>query len=68
MLKKLKDSSIYYHNVKDIANIQEIDEYTIKIVTAADMEYFEYNLISPNSYKLFYGLDTWYREYQKIQI
>ncbi len=47
MLKKLKENSIYYHNIKNIAQVNEIDEYTIKIITDRDIQYFEYNLIFP---------------------
>lgn len=47
MLKELKENSIYYHNVKNILQIQEIDEYTIKIITDSEIQYFEYNLIFP---------------------
>jgi len=47
MLKELKESSIYYHNIKDIAYVHQIDEYTIKIITDSDIPYFEYNLIFP---------------------
>lgn len=47
MLKELKENSIYYHNIKNIAQLQEIDEYTIKIVTESNVPYFEYNLIFP---------------------
>ena len=46
-LKELKENSIYYHNVKNILLLQEIDEYTIKIVTDSEISYFEYNLIFP---------------------
>ena len=47
MLKELKEESIYYHNIKNIAQVKEIDEYTIKIITDSDIPYFEYNLIFP---------------------
>ena len=47
MIKVLKEDSIYYHNIKNIVQLQEIDEYTIKIVTDSNVKYFEYNLIFP---------------------
>lgn len=47
MLKKLGDSSVYYYNVKDISQIEQIDEYTLKIITESEIEHFEYNLIFP---------------------
>ena len=47
MLKKLKESSIYYYNIKNITLVQKIDEYTIKIITDIEVPYFEYNLIFP---------------------
>jgi len=47
MLKELKENSIYYHNIKKISQVHQIDEYTIKIVTESDIAYFEYNLIFP---------------------
>lgn len=46
-IKELKENSIYYHNVKNILKMQIIDEYTIKIITDRDIQYFEYNLIFP---------------------
>lgn len=46
-IKELKQDSIYYHNVKNILEVQKIDEYTIKIITDIDISYFEYNLIFP---------------------
>lgn len=46
-IKELKEDSIYYHNIKDIEQVQQIDEYTIKIITNRDIPYFEYNLIFP---------------------
>lgn len=47
MIKNLKDKSIYYSNVKNIKDINKIDEYTIKIITDKEVSYFEYNLIFP---------------------
>jgi len=47
MLKKLKENSIYYHNIKNISQVKAIDEYTIKIITDKDTPYYEYNLIFP---------------------
>ena len=47
ILKELKENSIYYHNVKNILQIKEIDDYTIKIITDSEIPYFEYNLIFP---------------------
>ena len=47
MLENLKENSIYYHNIKNIAQVNQIDEYTIKIITDRDIQHFEYNLIFP---------------------
>ena len=47
MIKELKENSIYYYNIKNISQVQEIDEYTIKIIIDNDIPYFEYNLIFP---------------------
>lgn len=47
ILKELKENSIYYHNIKNISQLQAIDEYTIKITTDSEIKYFEYNLIFP---------------------
>jgi len=47
MLKELKEHSIYYHNVKNISQVYQIDEYTIKIITDSNISCFEYNLIFP---------------------
>jgi len=46
-IKELKEKSIYYHNIKNILQLQKIDEYTIKIITDNEIPYFEYNLIFP---------------------
>lgn len=46
-LKNMKESSIYYSNVKDIKQIKKIDEYTLQIITKEEILYFEYNLIFP---------------------
>ena len=47
MLKKLKENSIYYQNIKDISQVKAIDEDTLKIITSSDIPYFEYHLIFP---------------------
>ena len=47
MLKKLGNESIYYYNVKDISEIEKIDNYTLKILTDEDIPYYEYNFIFP---------------------
>jgi len=47
MLKELENNSIYYYNIKNILQLHEIDEYTIKVVIDRDIQYFEYNLIFP---------------------
>lgn len=47
MLKNEENNSVYFHNVKNISNIEEIDEYTLKITINEKIPYFEYNLIFP---------------------
>ena len=47
MLKNLGTESVYYYNVKDITEIEEIDEYTIRISIEKEIPYYEYNLIFP---------------------
>ena len=47
MLKKLGTESVYCYNVKDITEIEEIDEYTIKIIIDKEIPYYEYNFIFP---------------------
>lgn len=47
MLKKLGTESVYYYNIKDIAEIEEVDEYTIKIIIDKEIPYYEYNLTFP---------------------
>ena len=47
MLKKEKSNSVYYYNVENISELEEIDEYTLKIKLNEKIPYFEYNLIFP---------------------
>ncbi len=47
ILQNLKEKSVYYHNVKNIIELQKIDEYAIKLKTNSEIPYFEYNLIFP---------------------
>ena len=47
MLKNEENNSIYRYNVSNIAGLEEIDEYTLKIILNEKVEYFEYNLIFP---------------------
>ena len=45
-LQKLK-SSVYYENVKNIKNVEIIDDYTIRLELIEEELFFEYNLIFP---------------------
>lgn len=47
MLKKLGKDSVYYYNVQDITELEEIDEYTLKITINNEKPYYEYNFIFP---------------------
>lgn len=47
MLKKEDNNSVYFYNVQNIISVEEIDEYTIKIMINEKIPYFEYNLIFP---------------------
>ena len=47
MLKDGQNHSTYSRNVSDISQIEEVDEYTLKITTDKEIPYFEYNLIFP---------------------
>lgn len=47
MLKERDNHSVYYYNVKDILEIEEVDEYTLKIKIDKEIPFFEYNLIFP---------------------
>ena len=47
MLKKEDNHSAYSQNVANISEIQEIDEYTLKIKLNKEVPYFEYYLIFP---------------------
>ena len=47
MLKKEENNSVYAYNVANISSLEEIDEYTLKIVINEKNPYFEYNLIFP---------------------
>jgi len=49
-ISKLKSetlNSIYKENVKNIENVEIIDDYTLKIHTYEDEDFFEYNLCIP---------------------
>lgn len=39
--------SVYYSNVKNIKNVEVIDEYTVRIELKQEEAFFEYNLIFP---------------------
>lgn len=67
MLKKLKESSIYYHNIKNIEKVQAIDEYTIKIITYKDIPYFEYNLIFPIISSKYFNEESLKKESKNIK-
>jgi len=55
VLKDETSNSVFKENVKNIEKIEIIDEYTIKIYTYEEQEFFEYNLsfpiLSSNSFK-----------------
>lgn len=47
-------SSIYSENMKDIVEIEQIDDYTMKLVLSYDVPFFEYNLTFPILSKAYY--------------
>lgn len=46
-LQDLKNTSIYYENVKDIKSVEIIDNHTISIKLNKEILFFEYNLTFP---------------------
>ena len=49
-IEKIKDgtiSSIYFENVKEVSNVEIIDDHTIKINLEREIPFFEYNLTFP---------------------
>ena len=46
-IKSGKFDSIYLDNVRDIASIDVVDDYTIRITLENEIQFFEYNLIFP---------------------
>jgi len=67
MLKKLGNESVYYYNIKDITEIQEIDEYTLKIVIAKEIPYYEYNFIFPIVSSKYFDADNFILESKNIK-
>ena len=62
MLKKIGTESVYYYNVKDISEIDEIDEYTIKIKVDREIPYYEYNFIFPIVSSKYFNEENFYLE------
>ena len=67
MLKGLENNSVYYYNVKDIEEIEKIDEYTIKIKLNKEIPYFEYNLIFPIVSSKYFDKDNFRLENKNIK-
>lgn len=67
MLKDLENNSVYYYNVKDIEEIEKIDEYTIKIKLNKEIPYFEYNLIFPIVSSKYFDKDNFRLENKNIK-
>ena len=67
MLKKKENDSIYYHNVKDISAVEEIDEFTLKITIDEKIPYFEYNLIFPIVSIKYFNEDNFLSESKNIK-
>lgn len=67
ILKELGDSSVYYYNVRDIEEVEKIDEYTVKIKLNREIPYFEYNLIFPIVSSKYFDKDNFRLENKNIK-
>ena len=67
MLKKIGTESVYYYNIKDITGLDEIDEYTLKIVLNEEIQYFEYNLIFPIISSKYYNEENFKLESKNLK-
>lgn len=67
ILKDLGSNSVYYYNVKDIEEVEKIDEYTIKIKLNKEIPYFEYNLIFPIVSSKYFDKDNFRLENKNIK-
>lgn len=67
ILKDLGSNSVYYYNVKDIEEIEKIDEYTVKIKLNKEIPYFEYNLIFPIVSSKYFDKDNFRLENKNIK-
>ncbi len=54
-IKQIGDKSIYFANVSNIANVEIINDYLIKIYLTEEEIFFEYNLTFPIIQSKFYG-------------
>ena len=68
IIKKLGDKSVYYYNTKNIAKVEELDEYTIKIITENEEAFFEYNLIFPIVSCKYFNEDNFNLESKNLKI
>ena len=67
IIRNLKEKSIYFYNIKDIKEINKIDEYTIKIITEDEIPYFEYNLIFPIMSSKYYTEESFTEKKKNIR-
>ena len=67
MLKKEENNSIYRYNVENIVELEEIDEYTIRIKINEKIPYFEYNLIFPIVSSKYYNEENFIKESKNIK-
>lgn len=67
ILKKIGSDSVYYYNIKDIEEVEVVDEATIKIKTNEDIPFYEYNLIFPIVSCKYYNEDNFLLESKNIK-
>ena len=67
MLKEEENHSIYARNVDKITEIEDIDEYTLKIKIKEPTPYFEYNLIFPIVSCKYFNVDNFRWESKNIK-
>lgn len=67
MLKKKENNSVYYYNVKSITQVEEIDNYTLKITIEEPKPYFEYNFIFPIVSSKYFNEDNFLLENKNVK-
>ena len=66
MLKSMGSDSIYFYNVKNISEIQKIDNYTLRIIIDQEIPFYEYNFIFPIVSSKYFNEENFFWESKNI--